>query len=41
MATIDLLYDTDEWGDFVYDLQTEDGTFQAGNGSIMRKDKLI
>lgn len=38
MATVELLYDTGEWGDYVYDLETEDGTFQAGKGDIIIKN---
>lgn len=38
MATIELLYDEGEYEDYVYDLQTEDGTFQAGSGDIIVKN---
>jgi len=36
MATIELLYDSGEWDDYVYDLEVdhEDHNFQAGDGDI-------
>ena len=37
MATIELLYDTGEWNNYVYDLEVdhEDHNFQAGDGDII------
>jgi DNA polymerase elongation subunit (family B) len=36
--SVELLYDIGEYGSWVYDLETEDGTFQAGMGSCIAKN---
>jgi len=38
MTTINLIYNDNCYNDFVYDLETEDGTFQAGEGHLIVKN---